>query len=296
MNDIHEQDIVNLHVRVPTAKLLVRVRGDGRPVVLLHGGGPGTSSCDWMDCMAVMPAGLQCYALDFPGFGGSDPLPQGEEYGGPAFAQAAAECLETLGLGPVTLVGHSMGAAVAATLALQRPDLVGHLVLVSPGGAFYGLTGYHSAGMGEIARAVEQPDEERLRALVALMCDQQRGQAGQVERRLRTLANPVVIEVQRTMHSKRAAASPAAAEERAAMGRRMREYAGPVTLVAGLAERFNPVELAERIRERLPAHAGYHAIPDAGHNVQCDQPEVTARILADAAFAGAWRDLPAPSL
>ena len=45
------------------------------------------------------------------------------------------------------LVGHSMGAAVAAALAVQYPDRIRHLIVVAPGGGFYGIDDYTSLGM-----------------------------------------------------------------------------------------------------------------------------------------------------
>lgn len=48
------------------------------------------------------------------------------------YAAVIASTLDTLGTGPVVIVGHSMGAQFAAELAVLRPDLVSHVVLIGP--------------------------------------------------------------------------------------------------------------------------------------------------------------------
>lgn len=61
---------------------------------------------------------------------------------------ALAALLDAEAAGPVTVVGHSFGGAVALSLAATRPDLVGSLVLLDP------AVGLDGAWMGEIAEAM----------------------------------------------------------------------------------------------------------------------------------------------
>jgi pimeloyl-ACP methyl ester carboxylesterase len=71
--------------------------------------------------------------LDLPGFGGSAPAGPGFDLA--AVADRIAEGLAAEGVGgDVDLVGHSLGAGVALTLAAARPDLIARLVLVAPAG------------------------------------------------------------------------------------------------------------------------------------------------------------------
>jgi pimeloyl-ACP methyl ester carboxylesterase len=101
--------------------------GGDEPLVLLHG--LLDSSEGWIGlCERLDGARI---AFDLPGFGYSDPPSRGSIAG---YARDIAEGLELLGVDRMTLVGHSLGGAVAAALAELLPERVGALVLLAPGG------------------------------------------------------------------------------------------------------------------------------------------------------------------
>ena len=89
------------------------------------------SARNWTDLMDLLRPGLDCAALDLPGFGDSPPRPDGR-YTIAAFAQTTARVIERQGRGPVHLIGNSLGGAVCVKLAARRPDLVRSLTLISP--------------------------------------------------------------------------------------------------------------------------------------------------------------------
>jgi pimeloyl-ACP methyl ester carboxylesterase len=96
-------------------------------LVLLHGlldSSEGWAAlCERVDCTRI--------AFDLPGFGHSDPASPGSVAG---YASDIAEGLAMLGAGRFTLVGHSLGGAVATELAELIPDKVAALVLLAPAG------------------------------------------------------------------------------------------------------------------------------------------------------------------
>jgi pimeloyl-ACP methyl ester carboxylesterase len=101
---------------------------DRRPVVLIHAG-----VCDrrmWDDLLPAL-SGHRVVRMDLRGFGGSASRPDApfSHHGD------VATLLDELGIRAAHLVGVSMGAGVAAEIALARPDLVRSLLLVAPGGA-----------------------------------------------------------------------------------------------------------------------------------------------------------------
>ncbi len=107
------------------------IEADGRPVILLHGF--DGSSAAWEVVAPMLARERRVVAFDLPGHGGSLSYPG---YGPPKFAARAVLAeLSRAGVGgPVHLVGHSMGGAVAALAALFEPERVASLALIAPGG------------------------------------------------------------------------------------------------------------------------------------------------------------------
>jgi pimeloyl-ACP methyl ester carboxylesterase len=95
------------------------------PVLLLHGQ-PGAAA-DWERLRAALGNGVRTLAIDRPGWDGRSPV---TDLAGNA--QAALDALDCAGVQRATVVGHSLGAAVAASLACSAPARVGRLVLVAP--------------------------------------------------------------------------------------------------------------------------------------------------------------------
>ena len=87
--------------------------GAGAPVLLLHG--VGLQAEAWGPQIAALSADHRVIALNMPGHGGSDLLAAGADL--PAYVAWAAEAIRALGIAPVAVAGHSMGAFIAAGLA-----------------------------------------------------------------------------------------------------------------------------------------------------------------------------------
>lgn len=96
-------------------------------VLLIHGVGMRAEA--WAPQIDTLSQHFRVIAPDMPGHGGSTPLPPDARL--PDFVAWAARLVEALDLGPVNLAGHSMGALVAAGLAVERPDLVRRLALLN---------------------------------------------------------------------------------------------------------------------------------------------------------------------
>lgn len=98
---------------------------DAPAVVLLHGQ-PG-SARDWDRVVAALGSGVQPIAVDRPGWDG-----RSRARDLPGNAQAVFELLDTRGIERATLVGHSLGAAIAVWAAVEHPERVAALVLAAP--------------------------------------------------------------------------------------------------------------------------------------------------------------------
>jgi pimeloyl-ACP methyl ester carboxylesterase len=99
-------------------------------VLCVHG--MSGSATNWTDLMAELAPDFDCAAVDLPGSGFSPPPSRGAGYRVSALAGTVIQVIETLGAGPVHLIGNSMGGAVSVRVAARRPDLVKTLTLISP--------------------------------------------------------------------------------------------------------------------------------------------------------------------
>jgi pimeloyl-ACP methyl ester carboxylesterase len=120
--------------RIPVGESELYVRttagqSGAEPAVYVHG--LGGSSTNWTDLAGLLAPWLDGAALDLPGFGRSAPAAR-NDYSTRAHVRTVVAYLEQAGRGPVHLFGNSMGGAIAITVAVERPDLVRSLTLISP--------------------------------------------------------------------------------------------------------------------------------------------------------------------
>src|SRR5262249_3846144 len=109
-------------------------RGDGPPLVLVHGGQSGgynNHARKWESVFPGLAKTFRVIARDSLGQGGTDNLPPGDYPNYYALDALHLEhFIEALGLRNVTLVGHSQGGWPVMRVALNRPDLISCLVNV----------------------------------------------------------------------------------------------------------------------------------------------------------------------
>jgi 2-hydroxy-6-oxonona-2,4-dienedioate hydrolase len=110
-------------------------RGSGQPVVFFHGGWTGNardvrSAWDWEPLFAHFPQSLQAVAVDLLGQGHTA-SGKVDEYTFRAVIQHARAFLGCLEKGPFHLVGHGVGGLLATRLAIDDPNAVKSLTIVS---------------------------------------------------------------------------------------------------------------------------------------------------------------------
>ena len=106
-------------------------RGSGAAVVLLHGNVVTAEDYVWSGVFdRLVERGHRLVAIDRPGFGHSE-RPQGKLWTPAAQARLLRQAFAQLGLERPVVVGHSWGTLVALAMALDAPDAVGGLVLLS---------------------------------------------------------------------------------------------------------------------------------------------------------------------
>ncbi len=110
------------------------MRGEGRPVVLLHGNATTHGDFQASGLLERLARDYCVIAFDRPGYGHSD-RPRGTPWTPRAQAHLLRRALAGLGIDRASVVGHSQGTQVALAMALDHPVHVGCLVLV--GGYYY---------------------------------------------------------------------------------------------------------------------------------------------------------------
>jgi len=109
--------------------------GVGEVVLWLHGSGPGASGHSNFkgNYPALVEAGYRCIIPDHIGYGFSD-KPDDVDHPLSFFVECIKQTLDCAGVDKCTVVGNSLGGAIAIGLALDYPDLVEKLILMAPGG------------------------------------------------------------------------------------------------------------------------------------------------------------------
>ncbi|HUN90957.1 MAG TPA: alpha/beta fold hydrolase [Burkholderiaceae bacterium] len=134
--------------------------GEGPPVTLIHGSGPGVSA--WANWRLVIPAlsrRARVIAPDMVGFGFSD-RPPGQRYDMDTWVRQAVGLLDALRIERTDLVGNSFGGALALAIAIRHPGRVRRLVLMGSVGVPFEITPGLDAVWGY------SPSLEAMRALL----------------------------------------------------------------------------------------------------------------------------------
>jgi 2-hydroxymuconate-semialdehyde hydrolase len=114
--------------------------GEGFPLVLLHGSGPGVSAyANWNKLFPLLGKNHRMIAPDMVGFGYTD-RPEGIQYGMNAWVQQTIDLFDALNIEQADLVGNSFGGALALAMAVKYPNRVRKLVLMGAMGVNFPIT------------------------------------------------------------------------------------------------------------------------------------------------------------
>jgi len=244
--------------------------GHGRPLVLLHG--LLDDSEGWTSFAA--DTHRPCLAVDLPGFGGSD-LPTRPRIS--AYAEDVVAGLEQLGVTECTLVGHSLGGAVAAAVA-ERSPAVHSLALLAP-------VGFGPIRLAEAFTLPVVVDVATFALQFALISPLTvtAGYATFVSHgRLpsRDLTDRLRRRAFRSAPGVRAATLAIAASGRSPNGfaRRRLAFDGPVAALWGERDALVPVKHVPALRRALP-QAHVEVWEGMGHHPQRERPLDLARFI-----------------
>jgi pimeloyl-ACP methyl ester carboxylesterase len=245
--------------------------GDGAPLVLLH----GLLDCavGWKHVARMIDR--PCYAFDLPGFGDSD-RPTRNRIS--AYAEDVQAALAALDVHQFTLVGHSLGGAVATALAERLRDDLAALVLIAPVGF----------GRIQLAEAVQLPGVRTLvrhglplalmnpvSALGVYMAVVGNGHLPDRELVARLRKNAYRWAPGAACANE---AIMASGRSRRAFYRRQLDYRGPVLALWGEHDRLVPVAHRDGVMTAFP-QAQVSVWKNMGHHPQRHRPSELARFI-----------------
>jgi pimeloyl-ACP methyl ester carboxylesterase len=130
LHDAKGNELPHRLVDVGGVHTYVAEAGEGPPILLIHG--YGDTADGWRRVVPGLLKDHRVVAIDMPPFGRSSAPPKGKllDFYGEFFPRL----LDELALDRTTVIGHSLGGAVALRLAIENPDRVERLGLVAPAG------------------------------------------------------------------------------------------------------------------------------------------------------------------
>lgn len=222
------------------------------PLVLIHGAGAAHD-----DFPSSLQA-LHAIAPDLPGHGQSDPpsFRRVEDY-----AASMQAFLDALNLPEFYLMGHSMGGAIAQLLALTMPGRVRGLILLA--------TGAHLPVSPTLLQGLKEKVMETLGLIVKWEWAKDVPQDWRDQSFKRLLQTPPHVILGDYYACSRFDVRP-----------RLSELTLPTLIIGAEVDRMTPPTLQQDLAGYLP-HATLHTIPNAGHMVALEQPNVVTALVHD---------------
>lgn len=267
-------DLETRSVEVGGTSLSYYEAGEGDPVVLIHGGGPGASGLsNYRRNVGPLAAGRRVIVVDLPGFGNSPSRPIREGLYD-TFAEVMLGMLDALGIAKASIIGNSLGGGTTLSLALMAPERVDRMVLMGPGGGLP-LGPFPTEGLLRMLTFYdgEGPSREKLeRVLDLLVFDRSLITPDLVEERYVASVRPDVIA---NPPLKGRGANPLDDLWR----RPLHSLTHPTLILWGREDRVLPWDAGIALMKTIP-NAALHIFPRTGHWVQWEQHEQFNHIVA----------------
>lgn len=255
-------------------------RGSGPAIVLVHGF--ASSIYTWKDVLPVLARDHDVVALDLPGFGQSECPP---DLSFDEYPRVVVGLLDRLGLTRATVVGNSLGGAVAAVVAAQRPERVERLVLVDAAG--FNLDekqrpwAIRVVGSRPVAAVLDRLPLRRLlvgTSLRQVFFDDALVTGERIDEYLEPVLRPSTPPAIRSLLASHAGHPDV-------VQKLLPKVTAPALIVWGREDVWIPVGDAERFAAALPG-SRVVVLDRCGHMPQEERPEEVARLIEDFAPRG----------
>ncbi|CDO38651.1 alpha/beta fold hydrolase [Novosphingobium sp. KN65.2] len=259
--------------------------GEGEPVLLIHGGGPGAAgSTSWENLMQALAPHFRVYAIDLMGFGASDkPI---VDYSLQTFVEHVAGFVDALGLNNIRIMGNSQGAFVAIKYVVDNPGRVKSAAMISTGNVATacGLeTGEQTKKRTDKFTKYFDGSKESIRTFMGMIVnDPSRITDELIEIRHQVASQPGHMHMMNSlMEWRKLCAQDSTFLQQRLLRQQLINLNIPTAILWGEDDRTAPLDpLGLAMRELLPQMA-FHIVKGAGHQVMNDKPEETNAILID---------------
>ena len=238
-------------------------RGNGRPLVLLHGSGPGVSAySNWHGVMPELARDFRVVAPDIVGFGLTE-FPANGQYHIKTWVAHYLAILDALKIDKASVVGNSFGGVLALATALSNPHRIDKLILLgTPVGEF-------EMSEGQKALSRYTPSLEAMREVLScfphdasIISDEM------VEQRYEASLRPGAQEALRVLMPKPNEDGPTILK--GIPEGSLAKVSHPTLILHGREDRVIPFDLAVRAFRNIP-NAQLHAFGQCGHWVQTER-------------------------
>lgn len=255
----------------------------GSTVLLLHGAGTDSARLSWGDVMGPLAeSGHRVVAPDLPGYGDSE-RPD-IAYNTPFFIDFVGQLITTLGLERPSLMGLSMGGAIALGITLRWPERVNRLVLVDS----YGLQRKVAMQFISWLSVITPGVMESTWAMVRSSRSMARWSMTNIFHDPKAISDVLLDEI--LVEAKKPYAGRAFTRHqrddvfanglRTVYLDRLGEIKTPVLIVHGRDDKAVPLACAEEAHRLMPGST-LHVIPGAGHWSQREKPQEFIRTVVD---------------
>ena len=226
--------------------------GEATPIVFLHG--VGSDKSVWRPQLAFFGQSRRSVAFDYPGYGDSDPAPEGTTRDD--YASAIISAMHELGMGRAHVCGLSLGGVIAIAMSDADPGRCASLILADTFAA-------HPDGEAIYERGIAASDD--LRAMAE----------ARVDILLAQPADPAIrSEVIETMARIDPAGYRIGAEAvwLADQRERAHEIRVPTLVLCGTEDKITPPSLSRELTQLIPG-ARYEPVEGAGHISNLEKPD-----------------------
>ncbi|QHN18790.1 alpha/beta fold hydrolase [Gordonia amarae] len=265
---------------VDGVEFLYHEAGSGRPLIMLHGSGPGVSA--WSNFRHNLPVFAEHFRVimpDLPGFGASS-LPEFKEVYSLDAARRIAGLMDHLGIESALFIGNSMGGAVAAEMAANLPGRVERMAIMGSGGLSRSLFQTEpSEGFQKLFAFLQDPTRERMTEWVRTMLFDQALVTDELidERMANATADGVLA---RNAAVFGALLNPAFQAAYTPLWTRPDSVTTPTLMLWGREDRMLPYDQAHFANRWMP-NVELHTFSHCGHWIQIERKKEFERIAIE---------------